>query len=177
MVGHTSGFFRAPALPPVGRWEKGAPVLPEERARTKPSAPFSGHCVRACHKTLKLFERDLPALRWPSFPFMLSAVEPTALPAPADFIAGSSPDVGARHRAGPAERYCSQSRSCARCATSSASGRTYAAYSVGLLHRRPPPWACCTDAGVIFLLLNPVLQPRLGLRPRPVRQLDFRLAL
>ena len=48
---------------------------------------------------------------------------------------------------------------------------------VGLLHRRPPPWACCTDAGVIFLLLNPVLQPRLGLRPRPVRQLDFRLAL
>ena len=48
--------FRAPALPPVGRWEKGAPVLPEERARTKPSAPFSGHCVPACHKTLKVLE-------------------------------------------------------------------------------------------------------------------------
>ena len=41
-------LYRAPALPPVGRWEKGAPVLPEERARTKPSAPFSGHCVCAC---------------------------------------------------------------------------------------------------------------------------------
>ena len=43
-------LFRAPALPPVGRWEKGAPVLLEERARTKPSAPFSGHCVRAIKK-------------------------------------------------------------------------------------------------------------------------------
>ena len=48
--------YRAPALPPVGRWEKGAPVLPEERARTKPSAPFSGHCVRAHDKTLKVLE-------------------------------------------------------------------------------------------------------------------------
>ena len=27
--------YRAPALPPVGRWEKGAPVLPEERARNE----------------------------------------------------------------------------------------------------------------------------------------------
>ena len=45
--------YRAPALPPVGRWEKGAPVLPEERARTKPSAPFSGHCVSACLPAIK----------------------------------------------------------------------------------------------------------------------------
>ena len=58
---------------------------------------------------------------------------------PADFIAGSSPDVGARRRADPAERYCSQSRSCARCATSSASGRTYAAHSVD----------CSTDAAAV----------------------------
>ena len=41
---------RAPALPPVGRWEKGAPVLPEERARMKPSVPFSGHCVLTIKK-------------------------------------------------------------------------------------------------------------------------------
>ena len=39
-----ANILRAPALPPVGRWEKGAPVLPEERARMKPS-PYSGHCV------------------------------------------------------------------------------------------------------------------------------------
>ena len=51
----------------------------------------------------------------------------------------SSPHVGAWHRAGPAERYCSPSRSCARCVTSSASGRTYAAHSVD----------CSTDAAAV----------------------------
>ena len=50
-----------------------------------------------------------------------------------------SPHVGAWHRAGPAERYCSPSRSCARCVTSSASGRTYAAHSVD----------CSTDAAAV----------------------------
>ena len=40
---------------------------------------------------------------------------------------------------GPAERYCSPSRSCARCVTSSASGRTYAAHSVD----------CSTDAAAV----------------------------
>ena len=34
----------------------GVMEYPEERARTKPSAPFSGHCVSACHKTLKVLE-------------------------------------------------------------------------------------------------------------------------
>ena len=50
-----------------------------------------------------------------------------------------SPHVGAWHRAGPAECYCSPSRSCARCVTSSASGRTYAAHSVD----------CSTDAAAV----------------------------
>ena len=72
---NASRFYRAPALPPVGRWEKGAPVLPEERARTKPSAPFSGHCVSYLRAVnAEGFGRELPALRLPSFPFMLSAV-------------------------------------------------------------------------------------------------------
>ena len=50
-----------------------------------------------------------------------------------------SPHVGAWHRAGPAECNCSPSRSCARCVTSSASGRTYAAHSVD----------CSTDAAAV----------------------------
>ena len=124
------GLFRAPALPPVGRWEKGAPVLPEERARTKPSAPFSGHCVSACHKTLKVLEgssrfRAENRLR--------------GKPASNCHHRALSPHVGAWHRAGPAECYCSPSRSCARCVTSSASGRTYAAHSVD----------CSTDAAAV----------------------------
>ena len=78
--------FRAPALPPVGRWEKGAPVLPEERARTKPSAPFSGHCVSAHHKALKVLEERASYSRLPSFHRGLSA---------RPFIAGSSRQTSA----------------------------------------------------------------------------------
>ena len=82
-------LYRAPALPPVGRWEKGAPVLPEERARTKPSAPFSGHCVRAHDKNAEGFGRALPAFRLPSFPRSARGLSART------FIAGSSRQTSA----------------------------------------------------------------------------------
>ena len=71
---------------------------------------------------------------------MLSAVEPAAFP----LELSSRALLASRRRSAPswpcaAERYCSPSRSCARCATSSASGGTYAAHSVD----------CSTDAAAV----------------------------
>ena len=158
-------LFRAPALPPVGRWEKGAPVLPEERARTKPSAPFSGHCVSACHKTLKVLEGTSQPSDCPPF-----HGRPAAFP-----LERSSRALLARRRRSapswPGRAHCSQSQSCARCVTSSASGGTYAAYSS----------ACCTDAAAVQTMASrwsdiferePEREPELGPSHEPGPQPD-----
>ena len=88
-------------------------------------------------KTLKVLEGSL---RLPSFPSMLY-VRGRARGPSGRTISQRALHARRRrrHRAGPAERYCSPSRSCARCVTSSASGRTYAAHSVD----------CSTDAAAV----------------------------
>ena len=83
-------------------------------------------------KTLKVLE-GLPAFRWPSVHGW-----PAAFP-----LERSSRALLARRRRSapswPGRAHCSQSQSCARCVTSSASGRTYAAHSVD----------CSTDAAAV----------------------------
>ena len=89
--------------------------------------------LRACHKTLKVLEGSSGFERKPA------SRKLRGKPASNCHHRALSPHVGAWHRAGPAECYCSPSRSCARCVTSSASGRTYAAHSVD----------CSTDAAAV----------------------------
>ena len=133
------------------------------RNRQRPLAAIVS--VRAHDKTLKVLEGPSQPSDCPPF-----HGRPAAFP-----LERSSRALLARRRRSapswPGRAHCSQSQSCARCVTSSASGGTYAAYSS----------ACCTDAAAVQTMASrwsdiferePEHEPELGPSNEPGPQPD-----